>query len=107
MKILPKSIQGKWSIILIVIMPMLFVVGSLFVNIYEGVKSGETILKDIVARPGVALTMLTGFVAGIAAFITGLMAIIRKKDRAILTFLSTIVGALLILFLFAEIAFPH
>ena len=79
----------------------------LFVNVYEGVSSGETILKDIIARPGVALSMLTGFAFGILAFIVGLISIIKKKERNVLVFIATIIGALLILFLTAEIIFPH
>jgi hypothetical protein len=54
-----------------------------------------------------ALTMLAGMAAGISAFITGLLAIIRQKDNAILAYVSTIIGALLILFLAGEILFPH
>ncbi|MFH1426779.1 MAG: hypothetical protein ABIG66_05120 [Candidatus Kerfeldbacteria bacterium] len=107
MNIVPITKLGKWSIGLIVTMPMLFVIGSLLVNVYEGVSSGETILKDIVARPGVALPMLAGFGSGIAAFVTGLVALTKGKERAVLVFLSTIVGALLILFLVAEITSPH
>jgi hypothetical protein len=54
-----------------------------------------------------ALTMLAGMVAGISAFITGLLAIIRQKETALLVYVSTVIGALLTLFLAGEIVFPH
>jgi hypothetical protein len=51
--------------------------------------------------------MLAGMGAGISAFITGLLAIIRHKERAVLVVISTVIGVLLILFLILEITFPH
>jgi hypothetical protein len=64
-------------------------------------------LADIAARPALALTMLAGMAAGISAFITGLLAILRRRERAGLVYLSGAIGALLIFFLAAELLFPH
>jgi hypothetical protein len=89
-------------------MPILFIIGTAFTNsLYKSVPAGGTILGDIVARPALALTMLAGMVAGISAFITGLLAIIRQKENALLVYVSTVIGALLVLFLTGEIMFPH
>ena len=105
---MPKTTLGKWSLGLIIAMPILFAIGSSFADtIYESISSGDTILDDISGRPALAITMLAGMAAGISAFITGLISIIKKKERAILAYISTIVGAGLILFLIAEFAFPH
>ena len=104
---IPKSRLGKLSVLLIVIMPILFYIGMSFVSFYESIPAGKTIPHDIVTRPGVALSMLAGFVSGIAAFFTGIIGIIRKKDFSILIFLSTIMGFLVLLWCFAEILFPH
>lgn len=107
-KIVPITRSGKWSIGLIIVMPLLFVVGSSFTNsIYQAVPAGDTILADIAARPALALTMLAGMAAGISAFITGLLAIIRRKDKSVLVVISTVIGALLMIYLIAEIMFPH
>jgi hypothetical protein len=104
----PKTTWGKWSVGLIVAMPILFFIGSSFANsLYKSIPSGETILKDIAARPALALTMLVGMIAGISAFITGLLAIIRQKENALLVYVSIVIGALLIFFLTGEIVFPH
>jgi len=103
----PRTTLGRWSLCLIVAMPILFFIGSsLTDSLYQSVPAGGTILKDIIARPALALTMLTGMACGILAFITGLVAIIKQKERAILVYVSTIIGFLLILFLLAHI-FPH
>lgn len=107
-RVLPHTILGKWSVVLIIVMPILFVIGTSFTNtLYESVPAGGTILADISDRPGLALTMLAGMVAGISAFVTGLLALRRQKENAILVYISTLIGALLMVFLIGEIVFPH
>ena len=44
---------------------------------------------------------------GLVGFIMGLIAIIKYKDRALLTLLSIAVGLVIILWTLAEIAFTH
>jgi hypothetical protein len=58
-------------------------------------------------RPALALTMLVGMASGISAFATGLLAIIRQKENALLVYISTVIGALLLLFLTGEFIFPQ
>jgi hypothetical protein len=107
-RIMPKTTLGKWSVGLIVAMPLLFMIGISFTDsLYKTVPAGSTILADIAARPALALTMLTGMGAGISAFITGLLAIIRQRDHALLVYVSSLIGALLILFLAGEVLSPH
>jgi len=107
-RIIPKTTLGKWSVVLIVVMPILFIIGTAMADtLYKEVPAGGTIGGDIVARPVLALTMLAGFGAGITAFITGLLGIMRKKENALLVYASTLIGALLILFLAGEVISPH
>ncbi len=103
-----KTKLGKWSVGLIIVMFILFFMGSSFVDLfYKSVPSGRTILEDIVKRPGVSLVMLTGFACGIISFAVGIVAIFKKKERSMLVYISTAIGALLILFLIGELLFPH
>ena len=105
---MPKSNLGKWSVGLIVAMFILFFVGMSFTNtLYESVPAGGTLLKDIVSRPVLAISMLAGMASGISAFVTGLITILKRKERAVLVYASTLVGAALTLFLIGEILFPH
>jgi len=106
-KLLPKTLLGKWSIVLIVAMPLFFYVGMSSIGFYESIPAGTTIPNDIVVRPGVALPMLGGFVCGITAFLIGTIVITKKKDYSIFVFLSTIVGFITLLWCLAEITFPH
>lgn len=107
-RITPTTILGKWSIGLIIAMPVLFVLGSSLANsLYKSAPAGGTILADTAARPALALTMLAGMAAGISAFITGLIATFKQKEKSLLVYISTAIGALLVLFLTGEIVSPH
>lgn len=104
----PDTLLGKWSIGLIIAMPILFFIGGSFTNtIYESVPSGDSILEDIAIRPALALTMLAGMVAGILAFITGIITVAAKKERSFFVYISTLIGLLLIIFLLGEFISPH
>ena len=105
---MPKTNLGKWSVGLILVMfVLLFIGSSLTDSLYESVPAGDTLFADIIGRPALALSMLVGFGAGISALVTGLISILKKKERALLVYVSTLVGAALTLFLIAEFLFPH
>ena len=107
-RLMPGTALGWWTVGLIVAMPILFFIGSSFSNsLYELVPAGRTILADIAGRPCLVLTMLAGMVTGIAAFIVGLIAIVKHKENALLVYAATVIGGLLILLLIGQIAFPH
>jgi hypothetical protein len=103
----PKTKLGKWSVGLILAIPVFFYIGMSFVDFYEGIPSGRTIPQDIIARPLIALPMSAGFVSGITAFLTGIAAIIRKRELSAFVFFSTFAGFLMVLWCAAEIMFPH
>jgi len=103
----PKTFLGKWSFALIMAMPIFFYIGMSFVKFYNDVPAGKSIPADIIGRPGIALAMLAGFVCGTAAFFTGFIGILRKKDYCVLIFLSTAMGFLTLLWLLAEVIFAH
>lgn len=105
---MPKTSFGKWSLGLLIAMPLLIFIGTtLASSLYQSVPAGGTILADIAGRPALALTALAGMLAGVLAFIAGLIAIIRQKERAILVYIATGIGALFTFFLVAEFLFPH
>jgi hypothetical protein len=103
---MPRTTGGKLSLGLIAAMPVLFFIGGSLANsLYRSVPAGNSIGEDIAARPALALTMLAGTVSGISAFITGIIAIARYKERAALVYGAVIAGALLLLFLMGELFF--
>jgi hypothetical protein len=106
-RIMPTTLLGRWSVGASIAMPLLFNLGTSFINsLYLSVPAGNNIMADIGARPALAHTMLMGMMAGIVALITGLLAVIRQRERAILVYISTLIGALLVLFLAARYCIP-
>lgn len=106
----PKTGLGKWSIGFIAIAPILFYIvyiGMSLVGFYESVPAGKTILHDVAARPWLALSMLGGFFSGIAAFLFGVIGILKKKDYSVLVFIPTLLGLFVLLLTLAEVSFPH
>ena len=107
-RVMPGNRLGRWSVGLIAVMPFLFVIGLSFSSsLDESVPAGRTLLADIAARPFLTLSMLAGMVAGTAGFITGLLAIVKQKENALLVYVSTAIGGLLTLFLVGLLVFPQ
>lgn len=105
---LPKSKLGKYSVSLIIMIFLLFIIGTSFTSsFYRSIPAGDTILEDIKTRPALAVSMLAGMLAGISSFFTGLTAIIKKKEKAVLVYISTAIGIFLLFFLLGELIYPH
>jgi len=106
--LLPGSRPGRWSVGLIGVMPILFILGLSFSSsIYESVPAGSNLLADIAARPLLTISMLAGMAAGAAGLMTGLIAIFKRRERAILVYLSTVIGGLVTFFLVSLFIFPE
>lgn len=99
----PRSRAGRWAVGLAVAFPLLAALGAALADtLYAGVPAGNWFLGDLAARPVLWLTMVAGVASGIAAFVVGLIATLRARDRGVLTIAATAFGALLILFLLGE-----
>lgn len=86
-----KTTTGKWAAIL----TLLFIV--------------LMVLKFSALAITIRLPLPTPFIAvlGVIGFIMGMIAMIKNKDRALLTLLSIPIGLVIIFWIAAEIAFPH
>ena len=95
--ILPKSSLGRWSVGL----AAAFILLSILFAVLTGL-GGE---------PGpFALIFLVNVVIGIsfiAAFITGLISIIKSKERSVLVYLAVLVGFCALLFYLGEFLCTH
>lgn len=108
MYVLPKTKLGKWSLALIIAMPLLIIIGgSLSGTMYKSVEAGNGLIDDLAKRPALAVASLAGIAAGLASCVIGLIAISKKQERAILVYLSTLIGVLLIIFILGDLVSPH
>ena len=89
----PKTALGKWSIGLIVGTVVFVLLAVLFDEIFRKLSIANTL-------------MLLAGISSIPAFFTGIIGIIKSKDRSVFVFIATIIGFffLLISVIFGELA---
>jgi len=76
---------------------------SFGILVASGQRGGDTFFSN-------PILTVPGFVAatsGIAAFITGLISIVRRKERSISVYLAVVFGLITLVFVLGEIIFPH
>jgi hypothetical protein len=98
---IPTTVLGKWSVGLLIIFFLLFVLLQLLV--FLGQRGGNTLTDNLF----LAILGILMAISGIAAFFTGIISIIKSKERSILVFLATIIGFLILFFVAGEIMVPH
>jgi len=98
---MPKTTLGKWSVALIVAFIVLLVSFQFLVAL--GQRGGETFFSALV----LTVPILIAGISGVSAFITGLIGVIRSRERSVIVYLAVAIGLLVLLWGLAEIIFPH
>jgi hypothetical protein len=99
--VLPKTIPGKLSLGLIGGLFLFSILLRLLV--VAGQRGGATFFSN----PALAVTGLLAAASGIGAFFTGIIAVIRSRERSGLVFLAVIIGLFVLFFCLGEILSPH
>ena len=71
--------------------------------VLSGQRGGETFFSN----PVLTIPILLAGTSGVFAFLTGLISVIRNRERSILVFLAMLIGLFVLLFWFGEVIFPH
>lgn len=95
MQLKPETKLGKWCVYLNAFFLIVIIISVVLVKVL-GVLSFDDKWWDVTVNV---------FLASIAAFILGLIAIIKKKERSVLVYASVIIGFLAILFIFLHSLF--
>lgn len=98
---IPKTNLGRWSLRLIMAFFLFLIFAMLIVA--SGQEGGDTIFDNLL----ISIPMIFAGISAIGSFITGIISIIKKKERAIVVFASTLIGLLILWFVIGELAFPH
>jgi len=98
---LPKTLLGKWSIGLIIAFFLFLVAFQLLVA--SGQRGGDTFFSNLV----LTVPILLAGTSGVSAFPTGLIGVIRSKERSVLVFLTILIGFFVLSFWLGEILSPH
>lgn len=99
---MPETKVGKWAVGLIVAFFLLLATGMIVVSVFKQ-EGGETFLDNL----WISIPMLGAGAAAIAALITGVIGIIKSKERSILVFIASLTGLLVLWFVLGEILVPH
>jgi len=104
-KILPRTTLGKWSLVLIIIFTLLFIINITLIKLF--VNPSDSQKEQTLFNNPLGISMLIAIASGVLSFFTGIISIIWKKERAIFVFLSTLIGLLVLWFMIGEILVPH
>jgi hypothetical protein len=97
----PKTLLGKWSLGLFAGLVIFFLIARIIVA--SGQEGGETFFSNL----SISIPMLLAGLSGVTAFFTGIIGIIKSKERSVLTFIATIIGFFILVFVSAELVSPH
>lgn len=86
----PKTILGKWSVGLNAFFLIAIITSIVLVKVFGILSFGDHWWD---------LTVPITFLASIVAFIVGIIAVIKNKERSVLVYLSILIGLLTILFI--------
>ena len=101
---IPKTQLGKWSVGLAVAFFLLLATGMFVVSVQGPHDThGETIFSN----PALSVPMLSAGAAIVAAFFSGIISILKHKERSVLVFIATLIGLLALWFMIGEILSPH
>ena len=97
----PTTQLGKRSVWLLVAVAVSF--AAFRIMVLSGQRGGDTFFSN----PFLTIPIFLAAISGIAAFITGLISIIREKERAISVYLAVAVGLIILVVVLAQIISPH
>lgn len=101
---MPKTALGKWSVRLIVASPVFFLLAMLIL-IASGERSED--IETFFSNLAIAIPMILAGICAISAFFTGIIAIIKSKDRSVIVFITTGLGFFILFLVLGEVLFPH
>jgi len=102
----PKTKLGKWAVRLIAGFFLLFILVQIIAAVgrNQGAFDSDSFNAYQILIPA---TIIPAGICGIAAFFTGIISIIKSKERSVLVFLTTVIGFLVLIFVLGEILVPH
>ncbi len=97
----PRTIMGKWSIGLIIAFFLFFAVFLILIAL--GQRGGDTFFSNL----ALTIPMLLAGVSSVSALVTGIIGIVKSRERSVLVFLATAIGLIVLIFSLGEVIFPH
>jgi len=93
--------MGKWSTGLII--AFLLFLAVFLILVASGQRGGDTFFSNL----ALTIPMLLAGVSGVSALVTGIIGIVKSRERSVLVFLATAIGLFVLVFSLGEVLFPH
>ena len=90
---MPKTKLGRWAGVLMAVFLVFFIALIL----------GRNLLRILPGTPLILIVGICAMIAGIAAFVCGVVSLIKFKDRSFVVILATIFGSIAILIIIMEV----
>ena len=103
--LMPKTTLGKWSIGLGIAGFLSFV--AFFIEVALGFRGGDAIDLSDFSQIGPGIPIMLAGIFLISAMMTGIIGIVKYKERNILVFLAAAAGLFVLLLVGGELLFPH
>ena len=100
--VLPSTKPGKWSIGLAIGVFLFYFLSRLIV-VLGNQRGGEEFFSNLF----IAIPVLLAGLSGVAAFFTGIVGVVKDKERSILVILAILFGFLVLMFGLGEFVSPH
>lgn len=101
--VLPSTKYGRLALFMIMASVALIVFANIILVGALGLRGGNTIFDNI----PLSMFMIIGFASAIGSSISGLIGIVRFKERSVLVMMTTLLGMLVLTFLVGELIVPH
>jgi cytochrome bd-type quinol oxidase subunit 2 len=97
---------GRWSVKLIIVFFALIILVQIIAAVgrSQGAFDSSSLNVFQLLMP---IIIIPAGVCGVAAFVTGIISIIKSKERSVFVFFSTAIGLFVLLFVLGEFLFPH
>ena len=97
----PKTTMGKWPTGLIIAFLLFFAVFLILVA--SGQRGGDTFFSNL----ALTIPMLIAGVSSVSALVTGIIGIVKSRERSALVFLAMAIGLFVQIFSLGDILVPH
>ena len=97
----PTTDPGRWSVLAIAAFAGLL--GVFAALVAAGQRGGDEFFDNL----WLTVPFLAAFVAAVAAFVLGVLALTRDGERSVAVVVTTIIGLLVTTFGVLEVVFPH
>lgn len=98
----PKTKLGKWSLIFFLAVVVLIIIFFLMITVFDQ-RGGDTFFSNLY----LTIPMIVAWIAACLSFITGIISIIKSREKSIAVYITTLICILITIYGLLEVTIPH